>query len=159
QFGNPLFSYRVDPANHLDFEAPFQAQFGVGNPRVTSSNTQIGLYAQDDWAVDDRLTLNLGLRWDIETNPFNNDFRTPDAVRAAAIDLAARVAPLNGPDFFPVNSYLTDSSQRSLYLGEIQPRIGASYDVLGDQHTVVFGGAGRYFDRTPYNNAVDERYR
>jgi outer membrane receptor protein involved in Fe transport len=159
QFGNPLFSYRVDPASNLDFDAPFQAQFGVGNPSVTSSNTQIGLYAQDDWAIDDRLTVNVGLRWDLETNPFNNDFRTPDSVRAAAIDLAARVAPLNGPDFFPVDNYLTDGNQRSMYLGEIQPRIGASYDVLGDQHTVVFGGAGRYFDRTPYNNAVDERYR
>lgn len=159
QFGNPLFSYRIDPANNLDFDAPFQAQFGVGNPKVTSSNTQIGLYAQDDWQVDDRLTLNLGLRWDIETNPFNNDFRTPDNVRAAATALAAQVAPINGADFFPVNDYLTDGSQRSVYLGEIQPRIGASYDVLGNQHTVVFGGAGRYYDRTPYNDAVDERYR
>jgi outer membrane receptor protein involved in Fe transport len=159
QFGNPLFSYRVDPANDLDFDAPFQAQFGVGNPRVTSNNTQIGLYAQDDWQVDDRLTVNLGLRWDIETSPFNNDFKTPDNVRTAATALAAQVAPLNGPDFFPVDNYLTDGTQRPIYLGEIQPRIGASYDVLGDQHTVVFGGAGRYFDRTPYNTGVDERYR
>jgi len=159
QFGNPLFSYRIDPDNHLDFDAPFQAQFGVGNPRVSTSNTQIGLYAQDNWQVDDRLTVNLGLRWDVETNPFNNDFKTPDSVRAAAIDLAGRVAPLDGPDFFPVDSYLNDGSHRPIYLGEIQPRIGASYDVLGDQRTVVFGGAGRYFDRTPYNNAVDERYR
>jgi TonB-dependent receptor-like protein/carboxypeptidase family protein len=159
QFGNPLFSYRVDPGNQLDFDAPFQAQFGVGNPRVATNNTQIGLYAQDDWQVDDRLTLNLGLRWDLETNPFNNDFKTPDNVRAAATDLAARVAPQNGADFFPVDDYLNDGSQRPVYVGEIQPRIGASYDVLGDQHTVVFAGAGRYFDRTPYNNAVDERYR
>jgi outer membrane receptor protein involved in Fe transport len=159
QAGNPVFSYRVDPANNLDFDIPFQAQYGVGNPRVTSNNTQIGFYAQDDWQVDDRLTVNLGLRWDLETNPFNNDFKTPPGVRAAAIDLAARVAPRNGADFFPVDDYLNDGSQRPIYLGEIQPRIGASYDVLGDQHTVVFGGAGRYFDRTPYNNAVDERYR
>jgi outer membrane receptor protein involved in Fe transport len=159
QFGNPLFSYRVDPANDLDFDVPFQAQYGVGNPRVTSSNTQIGLYAQDDWQVDDRLTVNLGLRWDVETNPLNNDFKTPASVRAAAVDLAGRVAPLDGPDFFPVDRYLSDGSQRPIYLGEIQPRIGASYDVLGDQRTVVFGGAGRYFDRQLYNSAVDERYR
>jgi outer membrane receptor protein involved in Fe transport len=159
QFGNPLFSYRVDPANDLDFDVPFQAQYGVGNPRVTSSNTQIGLYAQDDWQVDDRLTVNLGLRWDIETNPLNNDFKTPPGVRAAAIDLANRVAPLDGADFFPVDSYLNDGSQRPIYLGELQPRIGAAYDVLGDQRTVVFGGAGRYFDRQLYNSGVDERYR
>jgi hypothetical protein len=157
QFGNPLFSYRVDPANHLDFDAPFQAQFGVGSPEVTSSNTQIGLYAQDDWQID-RLTLNLGVRWDIETNPLNNSFRTPDNVRAAVTALADQVNALNGPDFFPVKDYLTDGTQRPIYLGEIQPRLGAAYDIFGDQRTVAFAGAGRYFDRTLYNSGVNERY-
>jgi TonB dependent receptor/Carboxypeptidase regulatory-like domain len=159
QFGNPLFSYRVDPANNLDFDTPFQAQFGVGDPRVTSSNTQIGLYAQDDWQIDDRLLVNLGVRWDVETNPLNNDYRTPADVRAAVTALAPTVAAMNGPDFFPVDNYLTDGTQRPIYLGEIQPRLGASYDVNGDQHTVVFAGAGRYFDRTLFNTGVDERYR
>lgn len=159
QFGNPLFSYRVDPANNLDFDVPFQALFGVGNPKVTSANTQIGLYAQDDWQVDDRLLLNLGVRWDIETNPLNNDFVTPAGVRAAVTQLATTVAQMNGPDFFPVDRYLNDGTQRAVYLGEIQPRIGASYDLRGDQQTVVFAGAGRYFDRALYNTGVDERYR
>jgi hypothetical protein len=159
QFGNPLFHFRVDSANNLDFDIPFEAQYGVGNPRVTSNNTQIGLYAQDDWAVNDRLTANLGIRWDIETNPLNNDYKTPADVRAAVTELAATVAAHNGPDFFQVDNYLTDGSQRPIYLGEIQPRIGASYDVLGDQKTIVFGGAGRYYDRTLFNSGVDERYR
>jgi len=159
QYGNPLFSYRVDPANNLDFNAPFEAKFGVGDPRATSNNTQIGLYGQDDWSINSQLTLNLGVRWDIETNPFDNDFKTPADVRAAVTELAATVAQHNGPDFFPVNDYLTDGSQRPIYLGEIQPRLGASYDVLGDQKTVVFAGGGRYFDRTLYNPGIDERLR
>ena len=50
-----LFQFRDDPGNNLDFDAPFEAQFGVGDPRVTASNTQIGLYAQDDWQLDPRL--------------------------------------------------------------------------------------------------------
>lgn len=158
QFGNPLFHYREDMANNLDFEIPFEAQYGVGNPKVTSSNTQIGLYAQDDWQID-RLSLNLGVRWDIETNPLNNDYKTPDNVRAAVTELATTVAAHNGADFFRVDNYLTDGSQRPVYLGEIQPRIGASYDILGDQKTVAFAGAGRYFDRTLFNSGVDERYR
>jgi len=159
QFGNPLFKFRNDMANNLDFDIPFEAQYGVGNPKVTSSNTQIGLYAQDDWKIDSRLTLNLGVRWDIETNPLNYDYTTPPDVRAAVTELAATVAAHNGPDFFRVNDYLTDGSQRSIYLGEIQPRLGASYDLFGDQGTVLFGGAGRYFDRTLFNSGVDERYR
>ncbi len=159
QFGNPLFKFRIDPANNLDFEIPFEAQFGVGDPRVTSSNNQLGLYAQDDWALSPRLELNLGIRWDLETNPLNNDYVTPADVRAAVTELAADVAEENGPDFFRVENYLTDGTQRPIFFGAIQPRIGGSYDVFGNQRTVVFGGAGRYYDRTLFNTGVDERLR
>lgn len=158
-FGNPLYSYRIDTDNNLDFDAPFEARYGVGDPNVTSNNIQFGLYAQDDWQIGDRLTLNLGVRWDIESNPLNNDYKTPAQVRAAVTELAETVAAMNGPDFFPVNDYLTDGTQRSIYLGQIQPRFGASYDILGGQKTVVFAAAGRYFDRTLFNTGFDERYR
>lgn len=159
QYGNPLFAYRNDAGNHLDFNAPYQAQFGVGNPRATAGNNQIGLYGQDDWQVNSKLTLNLGLRWDVETNPFDNDFKTPDNVRAAVTTLAATVAEHNGPDFFRVDDYLTDGTQRPIYLRALQPRLGVSYDVLGDQRTVAFAGAGRYFDRTLFNPGIDEQLR
>jgi TonB dependent receptor/Carboxypeptidase regulatory-like domain len=159
QFGNPLFRYRVDAANNLTFDQPFEASFGAGEPNVTSDNTQIGLYAQDDWQVNHHLTFNVGLRWDIETNPLNNDYETPAAVRAAVTELATTVAAMNGPDFFDVDNYLTDGSDRSIFFGAVQPRLGFSYDLLGDQRIVVFGGAGRYYDRTLFNTGYDERYR
>jgi hypothetical protein len=159
QFGNPLFRYRVDPDNNLTFDQPFEASFGVGEPNVTSDNTQLGLYAQDDWQVNHHLTLNLGVRWDLETNPLNNDYETPAAVRAAVTELAQTVAAMNGPEFFRVDNYLTDGNDRPIFVGQVQPRLGVSYDVLGDQRTVVFGGAGRYYDRTLFNTGYDERYR
>lgn len=159
QYGNPTFRFREDPANDLDFDIPFEAQYGVGDSRVTSSNTQLGLFVQDDWQVARKLTLNAGVRWDVETNPLNNDFVTPDDVRQAAQELEAMVAPLNGPDFFDADNYLTDGTQRPIFLGAIQPRLGFAYDLLGNQHTVFFGGAGRYYDRTLFNTGVDERLR
>lgn len=158
-FGNPVFRYRVDPANNLDFDVPFEASYGVGDPRATSTNTQLGLFAQDDWQVTSRLELNVGARWDVETNPLNNDFKTPADVRAAVTELATTVNAINGADWFPVDNYLTDGTQRGIFLGAIQPRLGGSYDVFGNQRTVLFAGGGRYYDRTLYNTGVDERLR
>ncbi|HVE81634.1 MAG TPA: TonB-dependent receptor, partial [Myxococcales bacterium] len=158
-FGNPLFRYRIDPANNLDYNVPFEASYGVGDPNITAENTQIGLYVQDDWQPFKRLTVNVGVRWDVETSPLNNSYVTPQNIRDAMTQLADQVAQVNGPDFFPVDKYLTDGTQRPPFLGAIQPRLGLAFDVLGDGSTIVFGGAGRYYDRTLYNTGVDELYR
>jgi outer membrane receptor protein involved in Fe transport len=158
-FGNPLFVFREDPANNLDFDVPFEARFGFGDPIVSARNTQLGVFLQDDWQITPRLTVNAGVRWDVETNPINNDFETPADVRAAAEELAAMVEPMNGPDFFNVENYLTDGTDRPVFLGAIQPRLGLSYDLQRDQRTVFFGGAGRYYDRTLFNHAADEALR
>ncbi|HZN91953.1 MAG TPA: TonB-dependent receptor, partial [Myxococcales bacterium] len=159
-FGNPLFHYRVDSANNLDFSFPFEADYGIGDPTIFTNNTQIGLYVQDDWQPFKQLTVNVGIRWDVETAPLNNGYVTPQNVRDAVTQLAQHPDIVaNGPDFFPVDKYLTDGTQRPPFLGAIQPRLGLAFDVFGDGSTVLFGGAGRYYDRTLYNTVVDEPYR
>ncbi len=142
QQGNPVFQFRPD----LGFEIPFEALYGVGNPDLSTSNTQYGFYIQDDWTVTPRLTVNLGIRWDYETDMINNDYETPAQVRA---DLTGLVD----------DKYFTDGNDRDPYTNAWQPRVGVSFDVSGRGTTVLFGGYGRYVDRDVYNFVLDERFR
>ena len=56
---------------------------GVGDGSIASENKQFGIYFQDDWTVTDKLTLNLGMRWDYEETPAYTDYVTPASVLAA----------------------------------------------------------------------------
>ena len=51
------------------------------------------------------------------------------------------------------------ATTRKPYKNEFQPRLGFSYDLRGDSKSVVFGGAGSYYDRLFLNATLDERFR
>ena len=140
---NPLFVYRGD----ISWDFPARAHFGAGDPDLSAGNLQLGFFAQDDWAVNSRLTLNLGLRWDYESDMLNNDYVTPENARAAA-------AP-----FVDNARYFTDGDDRPPFYGAWQGRLGFSYDISGKGQTTAFGGWGRYYDRVLYNSTLDERFR
>jgi outer membrane receptor protein involved in Fe transport len=142
QVANPVFRYRSSER----YEFPFEAQIGSGDPNLSADNTQWGLFVQDDWNPTPRLTLNVGIRWDYESNQLNNDYVTPANVRSAT------------QSFVPSN-YFTDGSDRPPFKRALQPRVGLSYDLNGNGRTVVFGGYGRYYDRVLYNSGLDERFR
>lgn len=145
QDDNPIFDFNQNPALGA-FQFPYQAFYGFGNPNIGAHNNQYGVYLQDDWSVNSRLTVNVGLRWDYETDALNNNYVTPANV----------VSELSGK--VPAN-YFTDGTQRPNYKNEFQPRLGFTYDLSGKGTTILFGGYGRYFDRDTYNYGLDERYR
>jgi outer membrane receptor protein involved in Fe transport len=161
-FANGLFEFRTDE----DWQFPFQARLGFGEPSLKFDNTQLGLYIQDDWQVLPNLTLNLGVRWDYETDMLNNDYVTPPNV-VAALQSACRTygQPVGGQttwclrDFLDLDRYTTDGDDRDAYTGMIQPRFGFSWDVSGRAETVIFGGWGLYYDRVILNDIYDEAYR
>jgi hypothetical protein len=161
-FENGLFEFRSDER----WQFPFQARVGFGNPSLEFSNTQFGLYLQDDWQLTGNLTINLGVRWDYESNMINNDFRTPPEL-VAGLESACRTygAPVGGRttwclrDFLDLDRYTTDGGERDPYYGMVQPRLGFAWDVRGDSRTVVFGGWGKYYDRVVLNDIFDEQYR
>ncbi|HEY0510749.1 MAG TPA: TonB-dependent receptor [Thermoanaerobaculia bacterium] len=144
--GNPQYDFRNDPAHGFTFAQPYQAEFGFGNPNLSASNQEYGIYGQDNWVVNPRLTVTLGLRWDYESNQLDTGYVTPGNIAAA---LAGKVD----------SSYFSNGNNRSQYKNEFQPRLGFSYDVTGAGKSIVFGGAGRYYDRLFLNATLDERYR
>lgn len=147
--GNPTFYFDVNQS----VTAPAWAIWGEGNPGMKANNVQFGAYIQDDWDVTDRLQLNLGLRWDAETNMFNNDWVTPDSIRTQ-LGPVVTAAGYNPGDYFT-----RGGEDRPMYLGAFQPRIGFSFDVQGNGRTIVHGGFGIYYDREVWNHLIDESFR
>jgi hypothetical protein len=150
-----------------------QCKIDKAIPAATTaySNTQFGIYLQDDWALTRQIELNLGVRWDLESNMLNNDYVTP-ADRVAALHaldgrtVAGIVAPAGqtyaqslAKGGVNIDDYISDGNSRKTYKGAIAPRLGASYDLFGDRATVVYGGWGRSYSRTMANHAMDERQK
>src|SRR5262245_8018949 len=144
--GIPVYRFRSDIPADEPFAFPFEAALGFGDPDLSQKNNQFGVYAQDDWQVNSCLTVNLGLRWDYETNGLNNDYITPPNV----VD---QLSP-----FIPA-SYFTSGQDRPTFKDAWQPRVGITYDLTGMGTTVLFAGYGRYFDRVEYNALLDEQFR
>ena len=158
--GTPQFSFsnKVDcfpvcgTPTVYNFTTPYQLVYATGNPSLNANNTQLGMYAQDDWSPVQRLLLNIGVRWDYESHMLNNDYVTPKMV----VDTLTRynsqlIHPLD------LSRYVSTGTERKPFKGAIQPRFGFSYGVDKAEKTTVFGGWGLYYDRIQYDlYSVDE---
>lgn len=112
-FQEGLFIYAFD--NRV---LPIVFLFGEGSSDVTTDTTRIAAFVQDDWRPSPNLTVNLGLRYDLDLDGNNPDFRHP-------------LVP-DGRD--------RDSNN-------FQPRFGFSWDAGGDGRHVLRGGAGLFTGR------------
>lgn len=159
---NPQFYYDVDDTG--TYALPYKVQFSnpvAGlDPISETKSKQYGGYIQDDWAVTDKLTLNLGVRWDYEKTPSYLDHVTPDNVIAAfnTLDPAAQTqfpgqtyAQTLAKGGVNINDYISNGHNRHAYNKEWQPRLGMSYDLFGDEAHVIHAGAGRSYDRNLYD--------
>jgi hypothetical protein len=147
---NPVFVFNSGNS----FAFPVEARYGAGDPLVEGNNTQFGVYVQDDWNPNDQLTINAGIRWDLETGMFDRDYVTPQAVRDSVTAYSSQL-------FVPIdpNRYFTDGTQRDNFYGAFQPRVGFSYAINQDRTTTIFGAGGIFYDRLGFNSFVDEVYR
>jgi hypothetical protein len=98
--------------------------------------TLFGFYAQDDFQVTPRLTLNAGLRYEFATLPeekYNRDSALPDLTASA---------PVVGPLY------------RNPTYTNLSPRLGFAWDPLGTGRTAVRGGYGLYFNTNNHQNLI-----
>ncbi len=98
---------------------PTNATFAIGNPNFDTPQPLLGMFVQDDWRISPRVTLNLGLRYDVDFGAFLPDLST---------------------------RYTSDHGAPKMDINNIAPRLGFAWTLRDNNHTVVRGGGGRYFD-------------
>ena len=118
-----------------------------------------GFFVQDDWRVSERLTVNLGLRYEFETpltEANNHSVRGFDFAAVQAIEAAARARYAHEPDAevpvseFNVRGGLTfagvNGEPEGLYdtpKNNFMPRVGLAYKI--DDKTVLAAGYGMFY--------------
>src|SRR6266403_963949 len=102
----------------------------AGNPYfdMPGGTKQLGIYFQDDWKVTNRLTVNLGVRWDKDYN----------LVGASAIAKSRTFQELTAIGS-PYAKLSHDDNK------DFSPRIGFAYDLTGQGKHVLRGGYGLYY--------------
>ncbi|MGA9670652.1 MAG: carboxypeptidase-like regulatory domain-containing protein, partial [Terracidiphilus sp.] len=147
------------------------------NPINHYVNSTISVYAEDNWHVNSRLSLQYGFRYDMmphtwERNNgvsnFNPAHYQPGLTTAASFD------PLTGA-FLPSAPGLQSNSIGTFYMNgvdiagqqgtptalvkndykTVMPRVGFSYDLAGNGKTVVRGGFGTFYERIQGNDIYD----
>jgi carboxypeptidase family protein/TonB-dependent receptor-like protein len=121
-YQNGLFLYLTDTK-----AVPLAYAYGVGSSDVSSSTNLIGGFIEDGWRPSANLLVNLGIRYDLDTNGNNAGFTHPLIPTARKKD---------------TNNY--------------QPRASFSYDVRGDGTNVLRGGAGLFTGRMLLVPALSE---
>ncbi|MEZ5317334.1 MAG: carboxypeptidase regulatory-like domain-containing protein [Vicinamibacterales bacterium] len=110
-----------DPADPATYPDRFSIRVG-GRSESLITSRYFAWFVQDKWKIGPKLTLNLGVRHDIEVLP------------APEVD---------NPLFASANDYPVDKNN-------IAPRIGVAYDLHGDGRDVIRGGYGRFYDKTHF---------
>jgi hypothetical protein len=121
--GTFVFSHDLpfDPAD----PRTWPERFSIRVPGVRTygvSGTLYGVFLQDKWQPTSRLTIDLGVRYDLEVIPIRN---------------------ADNPRFASPDSYAVDKDN-------ISPRLGFSYALGGRSESVIRGGFGLFYQRTPF---------
>jgi carboxypeptidase family protein len=96
---------------------------------VSFPTTDYNLFVQDNWRVNNQLTLNLGVRWEYQKFPQPTETETKG------------VKFTGNPDYPATVTFNQDKNN-------FGPRVGFTYDINGSHTTVIRGGWGIYYGRS-----------
>jgi hypothetical protein len=144
--------------------------FAVSSPDVGGTAWQYGLFAQDEYQLNSKLTLNYGLRWQVlpamqedggnlaNFDQRNNSIVVPDElptylakqnIQGSNLAFQQSFNACNlGYSALPCTNYVTASQDhlpqglRQKYLGNFQPRFSLAYRPFNDTKTVIRAGFG-----------------
>jgi Carboxypeptidase regulatory-like domain len=145
---------------------PLNSSFIELRPEQDYSVISHGLFVHDDWRVGEKLTLNLGVRYDLERgmteaenrNVRGFDFTTPNPIQAQAqAQFAANPpagVPLTAAQFAVLGGYqYVDDANRRIWdadTNNLQPRFGFTYAATPTM--VIRGGAGLFISPFQINS-------
>ncbi|HKO58307.1 MAG TPA: TonB-dependent receptor [Thermoanaerobaculia bacterium] len=122
--------------------------YNGGFSGVDTPIKQYNIYGQDDISINPRLTVNVGLRYDLWTGYDINQSLNPNLALVQQLADSGRYT----------ESYIQDfknggGTQLSNDKNNWSPRLGFTYDLSGTAKNILRGGVGRYYD-FPYTNAT-----
>ncbi len=125
------YTFNRDPSdfsNPATYPTPTRYVIPLGDTSYKVNNPIYAAFVQDNWTITPRMTLNLGLRYDLETGTTNKDKQHP-----------------------------AEPGERNNDVDNFSPRLGFTYDLAGTGRSVLRGGYGRYYDKVMLNLTSNER--
>jgi hypothetical protein len=141
-YGNFTFNGSKTGSALADFLLGLPNQFSQDAPVTKTDNTwYVGLFIQDDFRVHPRLTLNLGLRYDLQTPYVDPQDRKTTFVPGRQ----STVVPTALPGMLFPGDEGVSRGIVPVDKNNFAPRVGFAWDVKGDGKTAVRGAVGVFY--------------
>ncbi len=135
--GLPASAPALTPVQSYGLGIPSVFIEGFGNPNSSIKNRPLAFFGQDSWKIKQNLTLNYGVRYDVELTdtippvPFTDPLT---GISLSAEDLLRAQDVMNVQQGFPRDK------------NNIAPRFGLAWDINNDGKTVVRAAYGLFYD-------------